>query len=411
MARFCSLFLATLLSFSLPLFSAEDGRVKKIVSESSTFGFSLYSALNASSSANLIFSPYSVFSCMSMVYIGARSDTATQMRKALSISLSRGDLPKASQVLSNLLIAHAAEGSYKFDIANGLWLDRDTFVLADYRHTVEEGYQAKVQSLDFSKTEESMSIINEWTANQTHNKIPRLLQGNDIDSTTRVVLTNAVYFKGRWQKQFDPEATVEGDFTIAAGSSPVQVKMMEQATTFPYFENDQMQVLALPFEKKSEKSAFSALILLPKKDAALSDVEAQLTTSAFQKWLTQLESKNVHVKLPKFCLDNRYDLNDPLQKLGIRKAFTPEADFSGIDGMKDLYLTKVVHQTFFALDEVGVTAAAATAASINVTAVPPEYPPIDFTCDHPFLIALVDLNTKLPLFLGKIGDPSIAQCE
>jgi serpin B len=300
--------------------------------------------------------------------------------------------------------------SYVLDTANGMWLDRDTFVLADFQHAIEKGYHAKVQSLDFSKTEEATSIINEWTSNQTHQEIPELLQSGDIDGSTRLVLTNAVYFKGSWVKPFDPKKTQEDSFFLDEASS-VPVKMMKQAGSFSYFENETLQVLALPFVKKDEKSEIVCLFMLPKKDVPLLELESQISAASFQEWVGKLERKTITMKIPKFCLDNRFDLNQALKDLGMTGSFQSQADFSGIDGMRDLYLSKVVHETYFSLDEAGVTAAAATGASINVTATPPGTPPISFNCDHPFLFALVDLNTKLPLFWGKIQDPSMAQCE
>jgi serpin B len=383
--------------------------LKKIVRDTSEFGFSLYPLLEKSPTTNLVFSPYSIFTCMSMVYYGARGDTASEMRKALRMTTARGDLPKISSSLANSLTTQAKD-AYVLETANGLWLDRDSFVLADFHHAIEQGFQAKVQSLDFSNSERATSIINEWTANQTHNKIPELLQKNDVDSSTRMVLTNAVYFKGAWQRPFDPKLTQNGTFVVDASTS-VQAPMMQQTSFFSYYENDSFQLLALPFSSNDEKSMLATLILLPKKGIALQEIEKDLQTASFQSWLNALDSKQVNVKLPKFCLDKRYELNQMLKDLGMPTAFTEKANFSGINGMQDLFLNKVVHETFFALDEQGVTAAAATAASINVTAAPPGYPPVAFNVDHPFLFALVDLNSKIPLFIGKIYDPTSATCD
>ncbi len=407
--RLTTWLVACALPFSLTAAQKDDLLVKKLTRSSTEFGMSLYTVLNTSYASNLVFSPYSIFSTLSMVYMGARQDTSTEIANTLHLTLNRGQLPQAAGSLAQLLTIESAD-SYILDTANGMWLDRDTFVLADFQHAIEKGYHAKVQSLDFSKTEEATSIINEWTSNQTRQEIPELLQPGDIDGSTRLVLTNAVYFKGSWVKPFDPKKTQEDSFFLDEASS-VPVKMMRQAGSFSYFENETLQVLALPFVKKEEKSEIVCLFMLPKKDVPLLELEGQVSAASFQDWVGKLERKNITMKIPKFCLDNRFDLNQALKDLGMTGSFQSQADFSGIDGMRDLYLSKVVHETYFSLDEAGVTAAAATGASINVTATPPGTPPISFTCDHPFLFALVDLNTKLPLFWGKIQDPSMAQCE
>lgn len=401
-----------LVTLSIPIFGAakkEDPKTIKMAKDCTEFGVSLYSSLNKSNPTNLIFSPYSIFSCLSMVYVGAREDTAQEMQQTLHLSLKRTELSKTAYSLRKSLIT-PGEGSYTLEMANGMWLDRDTFVLSDFRHAIEDGFQAKVQSLDFAQTEKAISIINEWTSNQTHGKIPKLLEPGDVDSSTRLVLTNALYFKGSWQLPFDVKNTADGNFNTGDGAK-IKTKMMEQTAFFSYLDNDNFQLISLPFMKKEEASTPACLILLPKKTSSLAECQKLLTASNLNQWISQLASDKVNLKLPKFTLDERYDLNNTLKSLGMESAFNEKADFSGIDGMHDLYLSKVVHEAFFALDEAGVTAAAATSASINITAAPSTTPPISFIVDRPFLFILVDLQTKLPLFIGMIQDPSMAQSE
>ncbi len=407
--RSCTLLLG-LLTLTSPLLGApkkEDPKTNKMAKDCTEFGISLYSSLKKSEAPNLVFSPYSIFSCLSMVYVGARDETAQEMQQVLHLSLKRPDLSKTAYALRKSLVA-PGEGTYTLEMANGMWLDRDTFVLSDFRHAIEDGFQAKVQSLDFSQAEKATSIINEWTSNQTHGKISKLLEAGDVDTTTRLVLTNALYFKGSWQVPFDVKNTADGNFFTGDGTK-IKTKMMEQTGFFSYLENDNFQLISMPFLKKDEASRPACLILLPKKTVALSDCENLLTAASVQSWIDQLNQEKVNIKMPKFSLDKRYDLNSVLKTLGMENAFNDKADFSGIDGMHDLFLSKVIHESFFALDEAGVTAAAATSASINVTATPAK--PLAFTVDRPFLFLLVDLQTKLPLFIGKIQDPSMAQSE
>lgn len=390
---------------------SESEKIETLAANCGAFGFSLYDALNQSEPTNLIFSPYSIFSCLSMVSIGARETTGSEMAKALHLlSYSRSELPNAALMLMKYLTPTHIE-SYTLQIANGLWLDQDTFVLADFRHDLEKGYQANVQNLDFSKTADATSKINEWVSNQTQHKISEFLQPGDIDGTTRMVLTNAICFQGKWQKPFDPKRTQEGEFCLGPDAS-IDVQMMQQVSSFPFIENETLQLLALPFVSKEEKSCLACLILLPQKKSSISVVEEMLSQETLSSWIDGLKNETVSIKMPKFCLDLRSDLNDTLKMLGMETAFSTQANFSGINGMRDLFLNKVVHEAFFSLDEAGVVATAATSASINVTATPPTSPIRSFVADRPFLFVLVDLKSRLPLFIGKVQDPSlISKCE
>jgi serpin B len=293
--------------------------------------------------------------------MGAREGTQTEIQNALHISLGKKNFAKANAALARQLLL-----TPDFSSANGLWLNRDTFILSDFRHTIESDFGAKLAVLDFAKVEEATSIINEWTANETKNKIPALLQNGDIDSSTRLVLTNALYFSGSWLKPFDPDCTQPADFFLDDKVS-TQVDMMEQLNPFMFWENDLYQMLALPFAKKEGNSSnLACLILLPKEKAGIEDLEKEFWIPQIEDAMDALHTTRVHVKLPKFCLNQRLDLNSALQKLGMKQAFTEQANFSGIDGMRDLFVSKVVHEAFFSLDEKGVTATAATAASMRL---------------------------------------------
>lgn len=338
---------------------------------------------------NTIFSPYSLFSCLSMVFAGAAENTAWEMHKALQLSVSQKALPREYTRLN----AGIATG--EFQVANALWADLDTVLLSDFSHTLQENYDAKFAAVDFSKTEKTVAIINEWISNQTHGKIQKLLEDSDIDKQTRLVLTNAVYFKGDWRLPFSAAATTKQPFHVSLDTVK-DVPMMKNTAHFPYYESDQVQVLALPF--KNGKTA--CLIVLPKEGQELS-----FSSALFKEWVCSLATENIAVSLPSFTIKSRFTLNDALQNLGMKEAFTPKANFSGIDGMRDLYVSKVVHEALFILGETGVVAAAATGATMNATGALEKKPPIIFKADHPFLFMIIDLKTQTPLFLGKLQDP------
>lgn len=398
-----------LLLFTTTGFAAmkEEERIQKLAGSCTAYGFEMFGELGKSDASNVVFSPYSTFSCLSMVCIGARSETATQLRKLLHLSFNRLTLPKAAASLAGYLKPAAGE-SYALDSASGMWLDRDTFVLADYLHAVEEGYKAQVQSLDFAQTEKAVSIINEWTRNETGGRIEQILEADDIDSKTRLVLTNAIYFEGSWLKPFDPKRTANATFQDETNST---VQMMEQTGYFPYMENETCQLLSLPFASKSEKSKLACLIFLPQQNVAISDLEGEIV-AGYADWVDRLKQEAVEIKAPRFCARARYLLNEPLQNLGVQKAFMENADFSGIDGMHDLSLTKVIHETLFSFYETGVSATSASAAALGVTSAAPPKNPYKFIADRPFIFMLIDLKTKLPLFIGKIQDATtFSQCE
>lgn len=395
--------LIPLLMFATSCFAAKNGQLDQYVKDTTQFSLSLYSHLDKST-PNVVFSPYSVFSCLSMIYAGAREQTADEMQKALSLNFSQLKVGPLASQLATSIKPKTGEMSYELNIANGVWVDVDTFVLSDFRHTLEEDFDANIESLDFSKTEESKDIINEWVSNETQGKIPRLLESGDVTDATRMVLTNAVYFKGSWSKPFEVKNTVRSNFHPTP-KTDVPVPMMSQSAILPYFDNDLVQLLALPFLGSNPKNSnLACLFFLPKEDISMKEIEDNLTASVLQSWLGGLEPTPINVKIPRFQLTMRFDLNDPLKSMGMNIPFTEKADFSGIDGMKDLFISKVVHETFFSLDEEGVTAAAATSGSLNITSVL-EKPSLSFVADHPFLFMIVDLTTKTPLFMGKIQEP------
>lgn len=381
--------------------STTPTQVDDFVKSTQEFSHSLYHQLDQNQ--NLVFSPYSIFSCLSMVYVGARDETAKEIQKCLNLKYTQTKIPSLSFELNKRLAKKSGEG-YQLHLANGLWVNKDSFVLSDYRHALQDDFDAQVSELDFSKNDEATQIINEWTANTTEGKIPHLLESGDVNKMTRLVLTNALYFQGQWLSPFAPELTKDGNF-YPTPKTPTIASMMEQTHTFPYFENDLLQMVALPFEGLTTKnSQMACLILVPKEDLPLTDVQNQISQGSLSSWLKNLTPTYLKLSLPQFELTRRYDLSTPLQTLGMKLAFTDQANFSGIDGMRDLFVQKVIHAAYFNLNEAGVTAAAATAASIGLTSFPEEKPKI-FLANRPFLFFIVEMESGLPLFMGKLVQP------
>ena len=355
----------------------------------SSFGWNLFQT-TSKNNKNTVFSPYSIYSCLSMTAAGAQGDTLAEMTKVLG-------LPSNLTKLSDALTANNASLRDHLKVANSLWIAPQFVIRPDFRQTVEDHFHAHVTSLDFSSPPTAVNTINHWIAENTNQKITNLLKENDLQTTTRLVLANALYFSGKFLKPFNPSRTSTQNFWIE-DASIVQIPMMEQTSAFFYAEDETFRTIALPMEA----SQIALVIFLP-KEKIFSGLVSQLSSEKFKAILDNLGLQRIRLKLPKFTLKERFDLRQALTQLGLSTVFTPQANFSGIDGKLDLYLSKVVHEAYFALDESGIVAAAATAAAISTTAVAQMLK--EFVADHPFIFALVDLQTKIPLFLGEFTTP------
>ncbi len=396
--------IVSLMALTAPLAADPASDIQQLNKDHTQFAFSLYPALTPGEE-NLVFSPLSIANCLSMVYLGARGETEAQMQKALHLEIDRKNIAKTSCLLNqSLQPSNETEKTYTLKTANAVWVDQDTFLLTDFRYSLEKQFQATLSKINFSMPSNALLEINDWISQQTQGKITHLLTTDDINEKTRLVLTNAVYFQGNWRYAFDPKLTQDWPFHPSSDSS-ITVKMMHQTRSLPFFENQLLQAVAIPFIGTSSGGGdLSFVLLLPKSAENLTTMTSELT-SEFSHWLSALSPQKVELKLPKFTLNSRFDLGEPLQRLGMEDAFDSSANFVGIDGMRDLLLNKVIHQTFFALDEAGVTAAAATAASMNVTSSLEKTPPVQLIADHPFLFFIVDLKSQEMLFMGKILQP------
>ncbi len=396
--------LSILLAAAAPLIAGPSEDLNQLTQDHTQFAFSLYPTID-SAQANLVFSPYSIASCLSMVYLGARADTESQMQKALHLEVDRKNVAKTYAALqSSLMPAKKDDRSYQLNIANAVWVDQGAFLLADFRYAIEQQFKAKLGKINFTMAGNAVSTINGWVSEQTQGKIANLLTADDINAQTRLVLTNAVYFQGQWISPFNPNATQDWPFHPTPDTSST-VKMMHQTFLIPYYENELMQAAAVPFVGTSNAGGNLACVFLLPKSADNFDTMVNELEGAFANWISSLSSQRVALQLPKFTLDTRLNLGDPLEKLGMEDAFDTNANFVGIDGMRDLFLNKVIHQAYFTLDENGVTAAAATAAGMSGNAMPENKPPVRLTLDHPFLFFIVDLKSQEMLFMGKVVQP------
>jgi len=255
-------------------------------------------------------------------------------------------------------------------------------------------------NLNFAESEKARKTINDWVAEKTKDKIKDLIPKGILDALTKLVLTNAVYFKAEWSEQFKKNATEESDFFTFGDT--VRVDMMNQKKRFNYMENDELQFIEMPY-KGGDASMF---VLLPKKKDGLREIEKKITWTDIEKYTQSLQSKEVEVFFPKFKMSLEYELSELMKRMGMSDAFSKAADFSKMTGNKQLYISAIIHKTFIAVDEEGTEAAAATAVVMRMKSLPPPQDYEVFIADHPFFYFIKENNTGTVLFAGRVVDPS-----
>jgi serpin B len=365
--------------------------------DSNAFTFDLYGKLREKD-GNLFCSPASISTALAMTYAGARGQTADEMARALHFSLDPDRLHPAFAALLHDLHADPKTTSYQLHVANALWAQKGHAFLPAYTRLVRDNYGAGLEEVDFAgATEEARRTINAWVEKQTRDKIKELFRPGVIKPDARLVLTNAIYFKGDWKAPFKKERTHDGPFHLTGGGMAT-VPLMEQTARFGYYEGEVSQVLELPYAGKD----LSMVVFLPKKADGLAELERRLTAESVSAAVAKLRPEEVQVTLPRFKVTSEFSLNETLEALGVKQAFGSQADFSGMDGERDLYLSAVVHKAYVDVNEEGTEAAAATGAVISKLSLP--VGPV-FRADHPFVFLIRDRRSGSILFLGRITNP------
>ncbi|XP_037699669.1 serpin B6 isoform X2 [Choloepus didactylus] len=367
-----------------------------------TFALNLLKKLGENNSHNIFFSSVSISAALAMVSMGAKGNTAAQIAQVLCLSRSGGgDVHQGFQSL--LSEVNRTGTQYLLRMANGLFGEKSCDFLSSFKDSCQKFYQAEMEALDFANASEaSRKHINTWVAAKTEGKITDLLSSDSVNPMTNLILVNAIYFKGNWEKQFNKEQTKERPFKISKNEEkPVQMMFKKSKFQITYIGAISTQILMLPYVGKE----LNMIIMLPGEDTDLKTVEKALTYEKFVEWTREdmMDEEEVEVFLPRFKLEENYDLEAVFHSLGMTDAFDQaRADFSGMSSEKSLFLSKVVHKSFVEVNEEGTEAAAATAAimMLRCAMITPR-----FCADRPFLFFIQHRETKNILFHGRFCSP------
>lgn len=386
--------------------------VREVVKGNDAFALDLYAKLRVEEKGDLFFSPYSVSSALAMTWAGARGETEREMARVLHFTLGQDTLHPAMGALMTDLNGRKMKGRWKRDpdagkrpyelvVANALWGQQGFPFRKAFLGLTRRSYEAGLNPLDFrADPEAARKRINAWVERKTKDRIKELIAEGMIDKATRLVLTNAIYFKSAWQEPFEKIATKDAPFHLTREKT-APVPTMCQWESMGYLNQGGLQVVSLPYKNRE----LSMLILIPKQVDGLASVERDLSPANLSRWLSGLKSTLIELRLPKFRITSSFQLRDVLVAMGMRAAFSPgAADFSGMADTRDLFIGAVIHKAFVDVDEKGTEAAAATAVIAQLGGGPPGQP-VQVRVDRPFLFLIRDNRTGSILFMGRVTDP------
>ena len=377
--------------------------IESLAGGNTAFALDLYARLKTVD-GNLFLSPYSISTCLAMTFAGARGDTAAQMAQTLYFGTNQNQLAASFNELQEQLNQEQEKNGMELDFANGIWAQKDHVFLAAFLDVARQSYGANLRQIDFrTRSETARTEINDWVGHETKGKITDLIQPGVVNPATQLVLVNAIYFKGQWAREFDKQNTANAPFSVTS-TQKLPVPLMNLTADFKYAEVGGLQLLELPYAG----DGFAMVVLLPRDVDGLKNLENLLNKQTLDHWLTQARELNVAVLLPKFKLAAQFSLAKPLGEMGMTDAFSPGADFSGMDGERDLFISAVVHKAFVDVNEEGTEAAAATGVVMRMNAVRMPRPTPIFRADHPFIFLIRDLHSGSILFLGRVVDPTRA---
>ena len=387
-----------LFSDATPEVPSKNDPLKNEITGDKDFVFAFYSEIIDNDKSNIFFSPLSISTAFSMAYEGAKEDTASQMQQVFGFERDEQKRQKAiSELLSRL---NHKDDWYKLQVANALWVKDGYEIKSDYLDTAKTHYSSTVDNVDFV-TDDGINKINSWVQEKTNDKIQDILAPGSTDDLTRMVITNAVYFKGKWGLEFNPRNTSDKPFWTDKDNSVMVPMMKENAALYNYASTGDLQALELNYLGGD----IAMIVLLPKERDGLGSIEQSMSKEELDSIRDSMTRQPLTVQIPRFEFETQYNLVEPLQSLGLEDAFDREnADFQGITD-EQVYLEKAAHKAFVNVNEEGTEAAAITALVMRATSGPPE-PVAEFIADHPFMFIIQEKETEEILFIGRVMDPT-----
>lgn len=412
------------------IFSQENNEFQETVRGNTAFAIDLYKNLKKQT-GNLFFSPYSISVALAMTYVGARGQTEKEIAQVLHFSGQKELRKQFSEIQLKLKSVQKREGVI-LSIANSLWLQKDQGFLEEFFDINKQYYQAKLELIDFRNIGEARIIINHWIEEETKDKIKELIKPGMLDPVTELILCNAIYFKALWAYPFEKGKTIKAPFYITSEKT-VDIEMMKQTEEFCCNDFSDFYVIELPYlnrnnslyekygkevspifnadelantnrESSSGGQGLSMIIFLPKEIDGLSEFEENFTEENLNQWVKKVvvaPKRRLNLSLPKFKTTSEFQLEDVLSIMGMPSAFCSKADFSGINGLKNLFIYKLIHKAFVDVNEEGTEASAAATVMFTLGGEKPK----DFNVNHPFIFVIRDNCTGSILFIGRIVNP------
>lgn len=407
---------------SLPLYAQEEEQpmseaeqkanllenVRSQIAGNNAFAQELYNRLK-STPGNLFCSPYCISSALVLPYAGSAGPTRAQFHTVLRYLTQEDNLYATFAWLNQHFTSawYSGPNETRLYIANSLWVQRDVKILPKFMEVATKYFKASLKLADFSRNpESSRQNINSWVKERTQGRIENLLQTGEVDRSTRLVVVSAIFMKAVWEHAFDPNLTRPDSFFVNKVQTAA-VPMMTTTANYPYYQNSSFTILEMPYRGgEAGQTQFSLLIFLPKETYGLPLVENNILSTSLENLLKSLRMERVIVSIPQFKFSSEFELNNTLQQMGMIEAFSENADFSGIDGERDLFMNHVIHKAFLSVDEKGTEAIAATAVSMEHRSM--VYPPQSttvFRADHPFMFMIIDKSINAILFMGRFVSP------
>ncbi|MBF5058632.1 serpin family protein [Candidatus Neptunochlamydia vexilliferae] len=348
---------------------------------------------------NTVISPLAINASLLTTYVGAKGTTATEIKKGLNLTLSQEEAGPAYQALVGKLM----QGAQKLRVGNSLWVPVGTNVLSSYKSVIKKDFEGEIRNINFERPGAAVGEINQWVYDRSYQKIAHFLSPSEIPRSAKMLLLNSLFIVGNWESPFPTQNTGSRPFQTAGGET-IQCPMMKQIAPLYYFEDEKSQIVALPLENINARLAF--VLFLPKEKGELYNffyAQDEKAPEDFLAYLNKLQKRSIELTLPKFIISHKLNLTPLLQTLGIRDALTKEADFLGIDGKKDLRISKAFHESVLSIDEGGIFATAAPSSAFSLEK---EAADLSVEVNRPFLYAIYDFDSKLLLTLGECLNPT-----